>query len=159
EKNIDILSDLYNKEVRNGLWAYEHELKKMECLKKWSDRQSVQFKRIDSEVILRNAKKKENGYSVNLLVSTEYEYVYIYDINTIKYIEYEYIYKDDINTSNSFRIGTYHSLDLIKNKDKYIITREWYTDPFADSLHLDGMESKEIKDTILSGKPKDLSDL
>lgn len=143
EENIDILSDLYNKEVRNGLWAYEHELKKMECLKKWSNRQSVQFKKINSEVILRNAKEKEDGYSVNLLVSTEYQY----------------IYQDDTEINNSFRIGTYHSLDLMKNKDKYIVTREWYTDPFADSLHLDEMESKEIKDIILSGKPKDLSDL
>lgn len=143
EEDTNILSDLYDKEVRNGIWAYEHELKKMEYLNKWSDKQSVKFKKINSEVVLRNSKKKEDGFSVNLLVSTEYEYVY----------------KDNPKINNSFRIGSYHSLDLMENKDECVITREWYTDPFADSLHLDEIKNEEIKEIILSGKSKDLLNL
>ena len=143
EGNTDILSNLYDKEIRNGIWAYEHEIKKMEYLNKWSNKQSVQFKNIDSEVILRNFKKKEDKISVNLLVSTEYEY----------------IYKNNTKINNSFRIGTYHSLDLVKDKDKYIIIREWYTDPFADSLNLDEIKSEEIKNIIQSGNTKELSNI
>jgi len=143
EEDIDILGSLYNKDVRNGLWAYEHELKKMKYLHKWSDKQAVEFRRVDSQVILRSAKPKGEGFSVNLLVSTEYEY----------------IYKDGSPTINTFRIGTYHSLDLVQKDEKWNITREWYTDPFADSLHLDEIKSQEIREVILSGQPRDLTDL
>lgn len=143
EKNTDILANLYNRKVRYGIWAYEHELKKMKYLHKWSDKQSVKFKKIDSLVIIRNAKRKEEGFTVNLLVSTEYKYAYI----------------DTPSKYDSFRIGTYHSLDLMPNEEEWVITREWYTDPFADSLHLEEIKSEEIKQIIISGKTKDLPTL
>jgi hypothetical protein len=143
EENIDILETLYDKKLRNGLWAYEHELKKMKYLHKWSDKQGVEFKKINSEVIVRSAKKKGDGFTLGLLVSTEYQYVY----------------DNDAKTVNSFRIGTYHTLDLIPQEEHFIITKEWYADPFADSLHLDEIKSQEIKEHILSIQPTALSAL
>jgi hypothetical protein len=143
EENTDTLASLYNHKVRNGLWAYEHELKKLKYLHNWSDKQGVEFTRIDSTVILRSAKEKNDGFSVNLLVSTEYVYVY----------------EDAPQIENSFRIGTYHYLDLMPYDEGWVITREWYADPFADSLNLDKIKSEEIQQVILSGKSKDLSDL
>ncbi|SNS27650.1 Putative amidase domain-containing protein [Anaerovirgula multivorans] len=137
------LESLYNIQVRNGLWAYEHELKKMKYLHNWSAKQSIKITKIDSQIIVRNASKKQDGFSLNLLVSTEYQYVY----------------EDTSNVDNSFRIGTYHSLDLMPYGEGWGITREWYTDPFADSLHLDEIESQDVQQIILSGEPKNLSDL
>ncbi|MCK8817440.1 amidase domain-containing protein [Natroniella sulfidigena] len=137
-----LLKSLYDEEIRYSVWAYEHELKKMRYLNKWSDKQGVNFIEINPEVVVRRADKKEDGYALNLLVSTEYKYVY-----------------QDSSTSNSFRIGTYHSLDLMPREDRWVITREWYKDPFADSLELDQVKNQEIKDMILSGEEKDLSDL
>lgn len=141
--DTDILGSLYNKEYRNGLWAYEHELNKMKYLYNWSVKQAVKFKTIDSEVIIRDIKTKGNGYSLNLLVSTQYEYTY----------------EGTHNSINSFRIGTYHSLDIMPDAERYLITREWYTDPFADSFDLDEMKSQDIRQLILTGEPKDLSNL
>ncbi|SCG83885.1 hypothetical protein DW1_2321 [Proteiniborus sp. DW1] len=142
-KKSDILDSLYDKSVRNGLWAYEHEIKKMKYLHSWSNRQSVDFTNINSQIIVRSIKEKGNGYTLNILASTEYEYYYL----------------DSPEIKNTFRIGTYHSLDLMPKDDKLLITKEWYTDPFADSLHLDELKNEEIKKIISSGEPRDLSSL
>lgn len=143
EENTDMLASLYNQQVRNGLWAYEHELTKLKYLHNWSNKQGVEFIKIDSHVTVRSAKEKDNGFSVSLLVSTEYKYVY----------------EDTPQIDNAFRIGTYHYLDLMPYEEEWAITREWYIDPFADSLHLDEIKSNEIQQVILSEKSKDLLDL
>lgn len=143
DENSDVLDNLYDKTMRNGLWAYEHEIKKMKYLHNWSDKQSVDFIKIDSQIIIRSIKTKGEGYTLNILASTEYEYVYL----------------DDPKTKNVFRIGTYHSLDFMPKEEKWLITKEWYTDPFADSLHLDEIKSQEIKQIISLGNSKDLSSL
>lgn len=143
EENTATLESLYNIQIQSGLWAYEHELKKMKYLYNWSTKQSVKFTKIDSHVMIRNANKKKDGFALNLLVSTEYRYVY-----------------DNTSTiENSFRIGTYHSLDLMPDGEDWSITREWYTDPFADSLHLDNIESQAVHQIILAGESKDNSNL
>src|SRR5690554_4000835 len=49
--NSDALGLLYNKKVRNGLWAYEHELKKMRYLHNWEKKQGIYYKNIGSTVI------------------------------------------------------------------------------------------------------------
>lgn len=141
--NPDILDSLYDKTVRNGQWAYEHKIKKMKYLHNWSEKQSVKFTKIDCTTIVRSIKKKGNGYTLNILASTEYEYYYL----------------DSPKIKNVFRIGTYHSMDLMPKDNELLITKEWYTDPFADSLNLDEIKSQSIKEVILSGNPKDLSSL
>jgi len=143
EKREDILSTLYNKSLKNGLYAYEHEIKRMKYLHMWADKQSIEFKEIKSDIIVKNATEKGEGFTLNLLVSTEYKY--------------NYTDKPQIN--NYFRIGTYHLLDIVPNEEGWLITREWYTDPFADSLNLDSIKSEKNKQIILNHKTKDLSDL
>lgn len=141
--NSDSLEKLYNTEIRNGLWAYEHELKKMKYLHQWSDKQGIEFTNIDSDTIIRYVKEKGEGLSLNVLVSTEYTYVY----------------EDSKTNFNTFRIGAYYSIDIIQRFDSWMINREWYTDPFADSLHLDEIKSQELQELILSKQSKDLKDL
>ncbi|SCZ02113.1 amidase domain-containing protein [Alkaliphilus peptidifermentans] len=143
EGNAEFLKGIFDTEVKSGVWAYEHELKKMKYLHNWSDKQGIEFTRIDSDIVLRNVKNKGDGYALNVMVSTEYKYFYI----------------DSPQKVNSFRIGSYHSLDLMPHEEKWFITREWYTDPFADSLHLDELKSKELQNIILTGEAKDLSNI
>ncbi len=140
-ENISQLENLYDRDVKYGIWAFEHELKKFKYLHLWSSKQGIKFKKINSQIVVRSAKKKGDGFTVNLLVSTEYQY----------------LYENDLEKFNCFRIGTYHSLDLRPEKDKWVIIREWYTDPFADSLQLDELKSQQARQLILSGLPKDIS--
>jgi len=136
------LKKLYNMNSKNAQWAYEHDIKKMKYLHSWSDKQGVEFKDINSHIIVRYAKVKGEGYNLNLLVSTEYIYKY-----------------KESNSTNSFRIGTYHTIDIMSSENNWIINREWYNDPFADSLDLDTINNQKVKDLILSGEQKQIKDL
>lgn len=143
EEDTSTLEGLYDRNIRNGLWAYEHEVKKMKYIHQWSDKQGIEFTKATSQVIVRGGKAKGEGFTASLLVSTEYNY----------------IYHDSIKVNNSFRIGTYHSLDIVLRDGTWIIIKEWYTDPFADSLHLDEIKSQDQRNLIMSSIPKDLSNI
>jgi hypothetical protein len=142
EKDEEFLDALYDRTLSTGQYAYEHEMKKMNYIHIWSHKQSVKFTNIQSDVFLRKVEKRENGLYITLAVSTEYQYVY-----------------DDLpDVYHHFRIGTYHSLELIKDKD-WIITKEWYSDPFSDSLDIDNLDMENVKDIIASSEKRDLSNL
>lgn len=140
--NVDTIEELYNTDLRNGLWAFIHEGKKVEYIKNWSEKQGAKFTDINSEIIVRWFRCGEQSATVSLLVSTSYKY----------------IYEDRPETENLMRIGTYHELKLARNDENWLITREWYTDPFADSLDLEEL-NPENKDFILSNEARDFSDL
>lgn len=143
EKDLSSLNYLYNKDTKLGLWAFEHELKKMKYLHMWSDKQGVKFSDVDTIITIKYVKEKDDGLQISFVASTEYKYTYL----------------DDKDKINMFRIGTYHLLDLEKEEDKWLITREWYTDPFADSLHLDNIKSEKVSGFITSQKARDISNI
>lgn len=132
--DTELLKDFYNSKIKVSLWAYESEAKKTQYLINWSEKQAVKFKDIKSIVKIRKVAEKEpNLYGVICDVATDFYYYYI----------------DSPDIINHFRLGTNHYLNLKKIDDKYIITKEWYTDPFADSLDLNNIKSDEIKNFIL----------
>lgn len=138
EQNETILKELYDTDHNLGLWAYEHEVKKMKYLNNWSAKQGVKFKDIKTRVKVSAYKEREEDlYGVICTVSTEYAYSY----------------ENEPDVNNICRIGTHHYLNLRTIDGNYIITKEWYTDPFADSLNLDNIKSDEIKEYILNQQP------
>lgn len=98
---------------------------------------------INTEFVIKRVKKVGRGYSFYIVASNEYNYSY----------------NDDPDTVNIFRIGTYHSLDLIPGKDgnSWIISREWYDDPFSKIP--DAEFPVEISEYITSMTLPDLSGL
>ncbi|MEW6623078.1 MAG: amidase domain-containing protein [Bacillota bacterium] len=143
KEDADALRSLYNIQDQNGLQAYEYEHTKMKNLRKWSNKQSVSFNQINSEVVIQNSNKTGNGYSLDLLVSTEYQYTY----------------ENAPLTHDSFRIGTYHTLDIISHEERWLIIRENYADPFGKSIDFNDFNIQEIQQIILSEKDRDLSPL
>ncbi|MBF8984148.1 amidase domain-containing protein [Lutibacter sp. B2] len=139
------LQSFYDQDIKYGRWAYEHEVKKMKYLHKWSKKQGVRFIDIVPDVDIRWIKEKGDGFVANLVVSTEYKY--------------EYEEEEETENVNSFRIGTYHSIYLKETDEGIKITREWYTDPFADSLHMEDVKTEKIKEYILAQKKRDFSNL
>ncbi|WP_242967783.1 amidase domain-containing protein [Tepidibacter mesophilus] len=137
------LNNLYDKSTKYGVWAYEHEMKKMKYLHMWSNKQGITFKDIKTKLKINRVKSKEGGYLINFTASTEYKYEY----------------DDSKNETNMFRIGTYHSLNTMKNEEGWCITKEWYTDPFADSLNLENIKFDDIKKHILEQKKRDSSNM
>ncbi|NLY42381.1 MAG: amidase domain-containing protein [Clostridiaceae bacterium] len=141
EGDVDVVKVLYDTNTKYGLWAYEHEVKKTKYLHHWSDKQGVKFKDINTKFFIRSVKGKGDKVTVNFVASTEYTYTYVNEPEAV----------------NLFRIGTYHILDMVFRNEQWTIVREWYTDPFADSLNLENIKSDEIKEYILTSKPKDIS--
>lgn len=141
-KNDEVLKKLYDIDHKFGLWAYEQEVTKMKYLENWSYKQGVKFNDIKTRVKVRKVKEKEeNLYGIICAVSTEYNYSY----------------ENQLDTKNMFRIGTYHYLNMRIVDNEYVITKEWYTDPFADSLHLDNIKSDDIRNYILSKENQPIS--
>ena len=138
EHNENILKGLYDTDIKFGLWAYEHEVKKMKYLENWSNKQGVKFNDIKTKVKLRKMREREKNL-----------YGIICDVST----EYKYSYENEPQKENMFRIGTYHYLHVKIEGNKYIITKEWYTDPFADSLNLEDINSDDIKSYLVNHKP------
>ena len=139
QKDLKTLKSLYDTNTKLGTWAYEHQENKMKYLYKWAEKQGIKFIDIKSKFTARRLNEKDTKLSAYLTVSTEYKY----------------FYENDPETVNFFRIGTYHSLAMINIDEQWFITKEWYTDPFADSLHLDDIKTEEIKTYILSSEPRD----
>lgn len=134
------LKSHYNLNIKVSQWAYESEAQKIKYFTNWCEKQAIHFDNISSVIKLRKVKEKEKDvYGILCFVSTEYTYSY----------------QDAPDVPNTFRLGTSHYMNLKKDNDRYIITKEWYTDPFADSLNLDNIKSDEIREYILAQKAPD----
>lgn len=132
--DAETLKQFYNLNIKVSLWAYESEVKKINYFKNWCEKQSIKFNKIESIVKVRKIREREPGlYGIICFVSTEFHYSYL----------------DTPKVSNVFRLGTSHYIHLKADNNRFIITKEWYTDPFADSLDLNNLKSDEIKDYIL----------
>lgn len=134
------LKAAYNMNIKVSRWAYESEAQKISYLTNWCDKQAVQFDNITSTLKIRKVKEKEPGlYSILCFNATAFTYSYL----------------DEPDVPNTFYLGTSHYINLKQDGDRYIITKEWYTDPFADSLHLDTLKTDEIRDYILHHQKPD----
>lgn len=133
--NADSLRKYYNLNQKPSLYAYENESKKIKYLSNWCEKQGITFSEIKSKVQVKKAKQKDKDlYSTIAVVSTEFHYYYD---------------SDESKTNNMFRLGTYHYLNVKTLDDGgFIVTKEWYTDPFADSLNLNNIKSQEINEYI-----------
>jgi hypothetical protein len=139
--DVELVETIYDTQTKYGLWAYEYEIRKMKYIHNWSEKQGVKFTHIIPKIVVRKVKGSDGTYSVNLLCSTEYKY----------------IYTDQPDVVNSSRIGTYHVLNLVNRDGLWTITKEWYKDPFGDSLNLENLKVDTVKQYILSQSARDLS--
>lgn len=142
-KDLDSIQQLYATDTRYGQWAYEYEQKKVQYINNWAEKQGVKFVDIVPKIVIRKSKIVDKKCSFNILCNTEYKY----------------IYPDQPKQVNCSRIGTYHTFQLTKRDDEWIITKEWYTDPFADSLSLESLKVDAIKEYITSQPARDISNI
>ncbi|MGH4137683.1 amidase domain-containing protein [Clostridium sp.] len=141
--DLELIKSIYNMNTKYGTWAYEYEKRKMNYINNWAQKQGVKFIGITPTIIIKSIKGNIDNFSVYLLCSTEYKYVY----------------ENQPEIENSSRIGTYHILQLTSKDGSWIISKEWYKDPFGDSLNLDNIKADSIKNFIQSQSARDFSTL
>lgn len=141
--NTDELKPMYASNERNSRWALELETNRSKYLKAWAERQGIRFTGISSDLNIKKTRKVGRGYAFYVMVSTTYTYVY----------------ENMPEKENLFRIGTYHSLDLIPGSGEgtWVISREWYLDPFQDSLSQKAEDVEEIRAYITAQTERDFS--
>ncbi|MDD3225319.1 MAG: amidase domain-containing protein [Clostridium sp.] len=137
----NLIKSIYNTKTKYGTWAYEYEKKKMMYIHNWQEKQGIKFTSIKPVISIIRIRGKDKKFSANLVCSAEYKYQY----------------DNEPGVENSFRIGTNHALSLINKDGNWIITKEWYKDPFGDSLYIDNLKVDSIKEYILSQKPSEAS--
>ncbi|WP_250858623.1 amidase domain-containing protein [Oceanirhabdus seepicola] len=141
-RDLEGIESFYDTKTKYGVWAYEYEKKKVNYIHNWEQKQGVKFNDISSIVMIKKIKGNEEKYTVSLVCSTEYKYVY-----------------ENLREVNKARIGTTHFMNIMKKDDKWVITKEWYKDPFADSLNLENLKGNSIKEFITSQSSRDFSDI
>ncbi|MDF2532210.1 MAG: hypothetical protein K0Q65_1791 [Clostridia bacterium] len=141
--DVDLIKSMYDTNTKYGTWAYEYELRKVKYLHNWEKKQGAKFTEINPTIVFRSIKDKGDKISINLICSTEYKYVY----------------EGNPDEVNSFRIGTYHVLDMVEQDEVWIVAKEWYKDPFGDSLNLERIDGDSIKQYVLSQSQRDFSDI
>ncbi len=139
--DLESLELLYATDTKYGQWAYEYEQRKVKYINNWAEKQGVKFIDIIPKILIRKSKIGTDKCSFNILCNTEYKYIYL----------------DKPEEINSSRIGSYHSLQLTNREGTWIVSKEWYTDPFADSLSLESIKVDAIKEYITSQPFRDLS--
>lgn len=139
--DLEFIQSIYDMNTKYGTWAFQYEEKKVKYVQNWAEKQGIKFIEINPKVVIRRLKGENGRYSANLLCSTEYRYSY----------------EDQPEVVNSSRIGTYHNLSIVNKDGSWVINKEWYKDPFGDSLNLDNIKADDIKQYILSQPGRDLS--
>ncbi len=114
--NPEILEELYNIDIRTGLWAYVQEENNINYLNSWAKKRGIKFQDIKSDIIIDNVNRNNGGFSLNLLISSKYYYTYK---------------NQESPKTNSFKLGTHHYMDIMPSNEKLMITKEWYTNPFT----------------------------
>jgi hypothetical protein len=142
--NIEPLRAVFLTDERNGQWAYDNEAARSRYLARWAAKQGVTFLDIRTDIRILRSRTVGRGYAFYLIASTEYTYAYLTEPEKL----------------NSFRLGNYHSLDLIPGEAEgvWIISREWYDDPLAKNFDTDHFTAA-MTETIASHNPADFSDL
>lgn len=141
-RDCEGLKVFYDLDKKVGKWAYENEVTKTKYFTNWCEKQCASFTKINSIIKVSKVKEIEKD---------------VYNIICYACTKFCYSYEDEPNIENYFKLGTCHYINLKKDNDKYIIIKEWYTDPLADSLDLNNIECTEIKNTILSHKKPDFT--
>jgi hypothetical protein len=141
--DVEFIKSFYDTKTKYGNWAYEYEVRKVKYVHNWAEKQGVKFIEIKPKVTIRKIKGGDDTYSANLICSTQYTYMY----------------ENEPDTLNSCRIGTYHNIKLVNKDGAWIIVKEWYKDPFGDSLNLDNIKADDIRQYILAQPARDFSSL
>jgi hypothetical protein len=120
--NIKDIEKYYDTANTYGKWALEHEMRRINYVKGWSEKRNLKFTEAQSIYRIKSIKVGEQS-------------IWLYLVETMK-MGYEYNVKPNI--INYMGLGIRHSIQLVKVDGKWVIRRDWYYDPLdEDSAFID----------------------
>lgn len=112
------LKEYFNTSERTGVWALEHEVKRVKYLRHWAEERGIQFTNIQSEIRV----KRNSARGGKFVMALEESY------------RFDYAYSDEPSVINSFGVGIRHGVSMVKKNDKWVVFNDWYTDCFEDAI-------------------------
>ncbi|QCX34803.1 hypothetical protein FDN13_06565 [Caloramator sp. E03] len=141
--DIKALIGLFDTNQKYGQWAMEHEVKRVKYLKDWAKERGIKFINIESKIRIKRIYEVKDKIKLSI----------------DELSRFDYIYSDDENSHiNSFGIGLKHYLTLIKDKGKYVIYNDWYTDCFQDAMQRYSGEINDYEDIQSSTQTETLTE-
>jgi len=117
--NILSIKECFDSSQKFGVWALEHEVRRIKYLKHWSLERKLEF--INVESFIRIKKVSVSGIKATLSIEESYKFDYIYP-------------EDEPSIVNSFGVGLRHGVRMILKNDNWVIYNDWYTDCFEDAI-------------------------
>ena len=108
----------YDLDSRHGRWALEHEQRRIRYLQAWTRSRGLRL--VSAAVKFRVARVKEDRGGeawVSLVQSARLGYVYDGDAS---------------RETHLFGIGTRHAIHLVRQQGRWLVRRDWYTDPLDE---------------------------
>ena len=111
------LAGHYDLGSRFGRLALEHEQRRLRYLRAWTDKRGLRLVNARSDVRVRGMKASGGEAWLNIVQSTRLEYEYRDRLSLGQHV---------------FGIGTRHVVQLVRRGGRWIIRRDWYTDPLDE---------------------------
>lgn len=135
---LDKLPELFDTSQKYGIWALEHEVKRIKYLNDWSYQRGMKFTNINSAMKVRKISSSKNG--TKIIFDEIYKFDYVYD-------------KDENPVTNSFGVTLNHTMVLTNKNDNLIVYNDWYLDCFEDALKAYSGEIKNMDRNKTNPKP------
>ncbi len=117
--DFSVFKDDFDTSRKNGVWAKEHEIKRVKYLRDWATARGIKFTGVTSTIRIKKVKMITNPMKIALEETCKFDYIYPADAELV---------------TNSFGVGIRHSVSLTKKDEGFIIANDWYTDCFEDAL-------------------------
>ncbi|TDF89198.1 hypothetical protein E1757_34850 [Paenibacillus piri] len=104
-------------DAQSGRYAYEQELLRSRYINAWAEKRNIAFTAADSSIRIVRI-KKENGLA---------------KVSVAQSLKLSYVYKTDNYNPQHFGIGTRHGITLKNIDGKWLVQREWYSDPLTEN--------------------------
>ena len=119
--NLLSIKDCFDSSQKFGVWALEHEVRRIKYLKHWSDERNIEFTNVESSIRIK--KVSVSGIKATLSLEESYKFDYIYT-------------EDEPSVVNSFGVGLRHGVRMVLKNGNWIIYNDWYTDCFEDAISI-----------------------
>ena len=112
-----VLERHYDLNSVHGRWALEHERRRIRYLQAWAEKRGVRLVSASVKFKVSRMQVRESEAWLSLVQSARLGYVYEGDPDQEKHL---------------FGIGTRHAVQLVRQGGRWLVRRDWYTDPLDE---------------------------
>ncbi|HHY94673.1 MAG TPA: phosphatase PAP2 family protein, partial [Firmicutes bacterium] len=111
------VTPLYDDEEEAGRWSREHDQTRISYVRAWASKRSIQITDVTAHVRVGLAEIRGNEAWLEMAVTEQ--------------VGYRYRHRPPGN--DRFGVGAWHVLHLKKRENRWLVVRDWYSDPLEEA--------------------------